>query len=161
MSYPYLFYKFGGEQDFKRARELEEALKQAGLEPYDDFYDELLEEVRNYGSADYLGSLYAYAVESVRSEAEGMGLKIADSEFCSNGVASSGTIVIAEPDDTDKDRDTLEDFLETLRDFKDKVNPLEDWLDFGVGTSVNDYVSLDEYIEKFEEELDEDEGVEI
>jgi len=160
MSYPYLFYKFGGEQDFKRAREFEEALKQAGLEPPGDFYDELLEVAKNYGSADYLGGLYSYAVEAVRSKAENMGLEVTYAYAYPNSIASTGTVTIAELDDIDKDRETLENFLETLRKFKEKISPLEDWLNLGV-----EGYSLDEYIEKLEQEIEEldeeDEGMEI
>jgi len=155
MSYPYLFYKFGGELDLERVQEFEKALKQAGLEPPDD-----LEVAKNSGSADYLGSLYSYAVEAVRSVAENMGLETYAYAY-PNSIASTGTVTIAELDDIDKDRETLENFLETLRKFKEKISPLEDWLNLGV-----EGYSLDEYIEKLEreiEELDEeeDEGMEI
>jgi len=159
MSYPYLLYRFGGELDLERVQEFEKALKQAGLEPPDNFYDELLEVAKNYGSADYLGGLYSYAVEAVRSVAENMGLETYAYAY-PNSIASTGTVTIAELDDIDKDRETLENFLETLRKFKEKISPLEDWLNLGV-----EGYSLDEYIEKLEQEIEEldeeDEGMEI
>jgi len=156
-----------GEMELDAINELEEALNEAGFGPDSDFYADLISRAAQ-GGVDYLGELYRYAVERIEQTVQGYGLTVADSDYYLNASNSSGTVIIAEPDEDDlNDPDFVEELLGDLQNLEREIEPLTEYITVEVGSSLYDYQELDSYIRELEERLEEleeepenDEGLE-
>jgi len=144
-----------GDMELDAINELEGALEEAGFGPDDTFYADLISRAAQ-GGVDYLGELYRYAVEKIEQTAENYGLTVADSNYYLNASNSSGTVIIAEPDEDDlEDPDFVEELLGALQNLEREIGPLTEYITVGVGSSLYDYQELDSYIGELEERLEE------
>ena len=114
---------FGGSEDLRRAKQLEELLEEAGKEIPEDFIRNCLEIASRKLGCDYLGQLYGLVAQCIaddlRDEIGTLYINEIDTECYPNYISSSAQITVYFADDIDEIIDG------DLRDYERIIGALE------------------------------------
>lgn len=120
-----LCHYFGGSEDIKRAKKVENILKSVGREIPDELIKECCWSVVNNGSADYLGEIFCYAVECLADDLrEAVGIYADVEENCyPNYISSSGSVQVKIDESTIDVQEDIDNLVPAIERVLNKWQP--------------------------------------